>query len=229
MADICKLCDKRIGFFGKAYTAVNEILCEDCRNSYRKALDSAYDNPGKFNDYLNEFQTKFQDRADLDKFVKHLNEVYDATLKKIEHEENNKKYGDDFYMQCELCKHVFHYTKQDLMVDAEMIGQAAKQEMFAGLNMIGGNMLAGKIDALGTEGIKANIPDRSKCPKCGNSKLKRISEEEAKAEIEKLNTPAQIVTATSAADELKKFKELLDMGAITQEEFEAKKKQLLGL
>ena len=33
----------------------------------------------------------------------------------------------------------------------------------------------------------------------------------------------------SAADELKKFKELLDMGAISQEEFEAKKKQLLGL
>ena len=30
-------------------------------------------------------------------------------------------------------------------------------------------------------------------------------------------------------DELKKFKELLDMGVITQEEFDAKKKQLLGL
>ena len=33
----------------------------------------------------------------------------------------------------------------------------------------------------------------------------------------------------SSADELKKFKELLDSGVITQEEFEAKKKQLLGL
>ncbi len=31
------------------------------------------------------------------------------------------------------------------------------------------------------------------------------------------------------ADELKKFKELLDMGAITQEEFDQKKKELLGL
>ena len=35
--------------------------------------------------------------------------------------------------------------------------------------------------------------------------------------------------AVSAADEIKKFKELLDMGVITQEEFDAKKKQLLGL
>ena len=37
------------------------------------------------------------------------------------------------------------------------------------------------------------------------------------------------VQAVSAADEIKKFKELLDMGVITQEEFDAKKKQLLGL
>lgn len=35
--------------------------------------------------------------------------------------------------------------------------------------------------------------------------------------------------APSAADELMKFKQLLDAGAITQEEFDAKKKQLLGL
>lgn len=33
----------------------------------------------------------------------------------------------------------------------------------------------------------------------------------------------------SSADELKKFKELLDSGIITQEEFDAKKKQILGL
>ncbi|MFD1357653.1 PH domain-containing protein [Fictibacillus halophilus] len=33
----------------------------------------------------------------------------------------------------------------------------------------------------------------------------------------------------SAADELKKFKELLDMDAITQEEYDSKKKQILGL
>lgn len=39
----------------------------------------------------------------------------------------------------------------------------------------------------------------------------------------------QVVQQASAADELKKFKELLDMGVISQEEFDAKKKQLLGL
>ena len=43
----------------------------------------------------------------------------------------------------------------------------------------------------------------------------------------KTETPS--VKFDSTADELKKFKELLDNGVITQEEFDAKKKQLLGL
>ena len=44
--------------------------------------------------------------------------------------------------------------------------------------------------------------------------------------------PASLTNQTanySNADELKKFKELLDSGVISQEEFDAKKKQLLGL
>ena len=43
------------------------------------------------------------------------------------------------------------------------------------------------------------------------------------------NAPVMVASATSNADELKKFKELLDLGVISQEEFDAKKKQLLGL
>ena len=52
-----------------------------------------------------------------------------------------------------------------------------------------------------------------------------------KKRIEEIkNAPAGgIVQQVSPADELKKYKELLDMGIITQEEFDAKKKQLLGL
>ena len=42
--------------------------------------------------------------------------------------------------------------------------------------------------------------------------------------------PASVVINNSSnADELKKYKELLDMGVISQEEFDAKKKELLGL
>lgn len=45
-------------------------------------------------------------------------------------------------------------------------------------------------------------------------------------------TPEKVIitnTQSSSADELKKYKELLDSGVISQEEFDAKKKQLLGL
>ncbi len=47
----------------------------------------------------------------------------------------------------------------------------------------------------------------------------------------KSNTSTTVIQEVpqSNADELKKFKELLDMGVITKEEFDAKKKQLLGL
>ena len=38
-----------------------------------------------------------------------------------------------------------------------------------------------------------------------------------------------VVNNNSNADELKKYKDLLDSGIITQEEFDAKKKQLLGM
>jgi len=68
------------------------------------------------------------------------------------------------------------------------------------------------------------------------SDAKKAEEFKAKAEdaISKFKRPAAqpasvVQAAPSAADEIKKFKELLDAGAISQEEFETKKKQLLGL
>ena len=47
---------------------------------------------------------------------------------------------------------------------------------------------------------------------------------------EPVAVPVSVPAAeTSSADELRKYKQLLDEGVITEEEFEAKKKQLLGL
>ena len=43
------------------------------------------------------------------------------------------------------------------------------------------------------------------------------------------NTVVKQEVQQSSADELKKYKELFDQGIISQEEFDAKKKQLLGL
>lgn len=66
---------------------------------------------------------------------------------------------------------------------------------------------------------------------CGASKFSQI-ESQPESEPESKALPAGIEdapVAVSQADEIRKFKELLDDGILTQEEFEAKKKQLLGL
>ena len=63
-----------------------------------------------------------------------------------------------------------------------------------------------------------------------NAKAKQIVDY-IESKRQEMSTPkaATVVQQASAADELKKFKELLDMVVISQEEFDAKKKQLLGL
>ncbi|ACT62619.1 hypothetical protein Nizo2831_1657 [Lactiplantibacillus plantarum] len=43
------------------------------------------------------------------------------------------------------------------------------------------------------------------------------------------NEPTTLSTPTNSADELRKLKSLLDDGILTEEEFAAKKKQILGI
>lgn len=65
-----------------------------------------------------------------------------------------------------------------------------------------------------------------------NEFMNEVADFVKKKVSESKNKPAEAAPApapVSAADEILKFKQLLDMGAITQEEFDAKKKQLLGL
>ena len=66
-------------------------------------------------------------------------------------------------------------------------------------------------------------------------KLNKVGEEiynYLKQQIERNKKPEvviQQVNNVSPADELRKYKELLDDGIITQDEFDAKKKQILGI
>ncbi|MBE6575751.1 MAG: SHOCT domain-containing protein [Ruminococcaceae bacterium] len=62
-----------------------------------------------------------------------------------------------------------------------------------------------------------------------NEKMKEVANYiKQKVDEAKSAKHAPISVPISSADELKKFKELLDSGILTQEEFDAKKKQLLG-
>ncbi len=65
-----------------------------------------------------------------------------------------------------------------------------------------------------------------------NRKIPALSEELynlVQNKISEAQSNIATISNVSSADELKKFKELLDNGIITQEEFDAKKKQLLKL
>lgn len=142
-----------------------------------------------------------------------------------------KKWQDslEFRMRCNVCGQVFCYTYTDLMNNARFAQLAKNHGRDAVVNaLIGtpvgvyGNMKLGN-DAVG------RITDYSRCPHCNSSSLTEITKEEWDAGKVAENKPVQTAVALSAADEIKKFKELLDSGIITQEEFDAKKKQLLGL
>lgn len=62
-----------------------------------------------------------------------------------------------------------------------------------------------------------------------NDKALQIKEYIESLILSRLNGSQTIVKQTSAADEILKYKNLCDQGIITQQEFEAKKKELLGL
>lgn len=49
------------------------------------------------------------------------------------------------------------------------------------------------------------------------------------AQVQQNAVPAQPASTKSAADELKKYKELLDQGAITEEEFQQQKAKILSI
>ncbi|MFB8426000.1 PH domain-containing protein [Priestia megaterium] len=62
-----------------------------------------------------------------------------------------------------------------------------------------------------------------------NNKIHEVLSELKGELVPVKETQQQVAAALSPADEIKKYKELLDMDAITQEEFDLKKKELLGL
>jgi hypothetical protein len=141
--------------------------------------------------------------------------------------------GDvEFRKLCQSCGHIFCYTTFDVANNQRLAAQANLQHQSAIFNAIGGNSAASAIQTMSAQNQAKGIVDFNKCPQCGSISLKLLSKEEFEAEKAKRNAPAQPVVqqaAPSSADELVKFKQLLDAGVITQEEFDAKKKQLLGL
>ena len=82
---------------------------------------------------------------------------------------------------------------------------------------------SGRIQFVGIENCEKIHSELSKLLIERQGKIKETVTEKVTENV------TNITQAQSSADEIKKFKELLDSGIITQEELDAKKKQLLGL
>ncbi|MDD4509683.1 MAG: SHOCT domain-containing protein [Oscillospiraceae bacterium] len=116
-------------------------------------------------------------------------------------------------------------NKRIIMAQQKVVGQVVQSVLLDNLNDV--TLNTGAIfGVLTVDTIKEkfNVCVSSRCAKSINDKIHEILLAQQKSKT----APSQI-QAVSSADELLKYKNLLDMGVLTQEEFEQKKKQLLGL
>ena len=132
-------------------------------------------------------------------------------------------------VKCNTCGHLYCYNGADIEQNRHNAKMATLNSVGAVANAIGGTQLGAHAQNSSAQRYLDKIVDYSRCPKCNSSDVRILSAEEYEKEKANPTTPNNGGAAVSAADELKKFKELLDMGVISQEEFDAKKKQLLGL
>lgn len=147
--------------------------------------------------------------------------------KKVQKEREQKaiqegKY-DEHIMRCNVCGHIFTYTQAAIEEKAAELKRAKSLRLRSQMMGLGNGSELSHAEAT-FNSSKAQLDSMKKCPSCHSANVTEISADEAAAARNNAAKPA-----TSAADELAKYKQLLDTGVITQEEFDVKKKQLLGL
>ena len=132
--------------------------------------------------------------------------------------------SQEFRMHCKVCGHVYCYTMAEYKENERLKKEVNSKELSGALSTLFTSMSLGSSQNQEAEMMKMRIKDFTRCPKCNSADIHELAEGEMPPATEK-SAPS----AASPMDELKKLKELLDMGIVTQEEFDAKKKQLLGL
>lgn len=130
----------------------------------------------------------------------------------------------EWRMRCNVCGHVFCYSYNDLVNNSHFAKMSQVYSRGAIIDALVGTQMGMYANMKLSNDAIGKITDYSRCPHCNSSDLTEITVDEP--DTNKQYNPS---TTQNVADEIKKFKELLDIGAITKEEFEAKKKQLLGV
>ena len=277
MATLCKLCDKKIGFFDASYSPAEVTICEDCYRLYVKVLDSVSD-INNFNANLSEFQNTFSGKKGLEKIVKYLNDLYEAKLQEIEEkrkeeekriaESQNINYNSEIIPE-KVNSNIGPFENQDLVytidgvrgrhIDiykdkvvitvkvtlgslithnstdgektiyySDCIGVQFKQSKFAiGYLQLETASSGGNNQNSNFFGENSFTYDTTVI---SNERMIEVSNY-VKSRVDAVKTGKAATVATnntvSLADELLKLKQLLDMGVLTQEEFDEQKIKLL--
>lgn len=128
-----------------------------------------------------------------------------------------------------------YFAQQGLKGDKRVLYQSITAVEFrkgtAHLNGFIQFSLLGGMERQGGIGAAAGDENSVIVPPTLNEKAQEIVDYIERRRMELMQPQVQFAAAApvSAADEIKKFKDLADAGVISQEEFEAKKRQLLGL
>ena len=161
-----------------------------------------------------------------DRVVYTFNDEDKERLKNTIMQINKNSIPKEKRIRCNVCGHIYCYSKTDIDENNHNKTLAGLHTFSAAVNAIGGTAYNMHEEQKHADAANAKIIDFSKCPKCNSSDIIALTDEE----WQKINNKSESTTNTmSAADEIKKFKDLLDSGIISQEEFDEKKKQLLGL
>ena len=162
------------------------------------------------------------------KYLNKRDELYNIIRNSIGETNEEKKLAEiikkGYRKRCKVCGKIICYTIGDLQKNKDLQTHSVLNSISSVAGAVSGHYAASSNSLQTSYDLKSRIVDYEKCPSCGSRDLVDITDEE----IEQSKNP-QNLQSISVVDELKNFKELLDSGIITQEEFDAKKKQLLGL
>ena len=172
------------------------------------------------------------------KKVKYKKELYSESIEHFDinaflpevEEEKEEQINKEYIKKCNVCGHIFCYTDQDIKENATNALASGLSAVGAIANILGGNSYQAYESTKVSDRNSSKVKDFDRCPKCNSTNVVLVDGEELmKKEDNSTSTNQPAQPQVSVVDELKQLKELLDIGIITQEEFDAKKKQLLGL
>ena len=140
-----------------------------------------------------------------------------------------KSINGEYRVRCNVCGKIYCYTEEDLKANKANKTMSVLGAASAALNSVAGS----RYDAYESMKISDRngnrIVDYNRCPNCNSTNISVLTDEEWEREQRQNNPVSATTSNTSVVDEIKRYKELLDVGILTQEEFDAKKKQLLGI